>query len=422
MCRSAFAIFYLQREFVCATMSRTGLKESDLRDQKLVGMSVDLIVEQALGRCGLDVIEAESFREGLGIFVKGMAASPGISTEGRNAIQEICIATLVARLGVEHWMRRHPEAKSSAIESPVFILGAPRTGTTLVSNLLAQDPARRALLRWEASSPAPPAAPGALYTDRRCTEMKLADATALTAHNVAPAIHHEEADGPTECLLMLGLDFKSMLFESLVDNPAYSDWILHTGMASAYECHRMVLQMLQHHNPGKWTLKMPSHAVFIRHMLNAYPDARIIRTHRDPYKAIASLCSLIESLRRQFGEVDPLNLGPAYIEHFVAHLQRPTEVNATLSGGTILDVHYADMIRDPMSQMRRIYEWLQEPFTPVVETRMLHWLAVNPPGRFGRHAYGLERFGLTEAMLSPYFGGYVEQYEVASEGVTEHAS
>lgn len=382
-------------------------------------MLVDQMLDEARRRAELDSFGSDCFLEGLEILGRHIETSRNLNAVGQKSLLEICIANLVNRLRVTDWVRSHPAVLSSSVERPIFILGAPRTGTTLVSNLLAVDPSRRSLLRWEATDSVPPPKKDALRNDSRCIAMKAADASALLSQTTSSSIHHEEADGPTECVVLLAQDFKSMMFEAMAGCPAYSDWILNTDMTSAYDYHSVVLQVLQSETGGTWALKMPSHAVFIRCLLKIYPDARIIWTHRDPYKAIASLCSLIANLRGKFGDVDIHGIGPTYIEHFMAHLQRPMELHTEAGPKAICNVQYIDMVQNPIAEMRRIYEWLGDPFTPSLEAAMEHWLTANPQGRFGRHLYGLEQFGLTEVMLQPFFADYIARYHVPIEGQME---
>ena len=188
-----------------------------------------------------------------------------------------------------------------------MVLGLPRTGTSLASYLLDQDPRRRSLLTWEAEDSVPPSTPETLRTDPRCLKKKgelevLAEG--LKAANI-PLVHWDEADGPTECLFVQNQDFKAYLWESFMPTPEYAEWLLATDMTSAYAYERKVLQMLQSRAPGTWSLKMPSHAVHIEALLATYPDVRIVWAHRDPFQATASFLRLNYLSRSVMGaEVD----------------------------------------------------------------------------------------------------------------------
>jgi hypothetical protein len=377
-------------------------------------MSADsaAIVAEARRITGLNDFDSDSFREGLDIITRNIAINKDLSDAGRRDIREIAIACLSNRLRVAHYARRFPEIRAKAIPKPVFVLGGPRTGTTLVSNLMAADPRRRSLLRWESLDSVPPATQSSLKTDPRCLALKESDKLFF---QVSPELHHEEADGPTEDVILHAQDMKSLLWDSVSDDPIYAYWILHCDKTSMYAYHRLQLQVAQHHTINSWVLKAPSNALFIQGMHREYPDARIIWTHRDPYKALTSLCSLLAAFRTKYGRVDEKSLIPKHIEHFRLHLKRPDELQERLGPGSIYNLRYAQLVTDPVGEMRKIYAWLGDEFTSDVEAGMTKWLSDNPQGRFGKHTYDLARFGGSLEMLRPHFEKYVEKYDITLE-------
>ena len=159
---------------------------------------------------------------------------------------------------VDEFIRKHPGVTDAPIKRPVFILGMPRTGTTMASYLMNADPANRSMLKWEAYTAGRPAAPGALQTDPRCLAEVAKDAAVLKAVPGIAAAHWEPGNEPTECVHLLAQDFRSLMFAVLSDTPTYHDWILFTDMATAYAHRKRVLQVLQSTNGGRWVLKMPS--------------------------------------------------------------------------------------------------------------------------------------------------------------------
>lgn len=370
------------------------------------------IIEAARRTTQLHDFDDESFREGLDLVTRNLAVNPSLSEAGRETIAGIAVACLANRLRVADYARRHPRVMDRPVARPIFILGAPRTGTTLVSHLLAADPARRSLLRWEALDSVPPATEQTLRTDPRCLAMKKADNPALQASS---HIHHEEADTPTECVIIHAQDFKSLLFDVASDDPLYAEWILHCDLAPTYRYHKLELQVLQTHTAGNWALKAPSHALFIHDLLKIYPDARIIWTHRDPYRAFGSLCSLIDAFRRRFSKVDPASLGQKYLEHFKLHLDRPQQVDLR-ERDRIYHLHYARLVRDPLAEMGRLYAWLGETLSDEAADLARRWLRENPRGKFGPHSYRLATYGVSVAELRPHFKPYIERYSVTLDG------
>ncbi len=220
-------------------------------------MTADALASQARERAGLEDFGADSWREGLSILVHTLEVAPDITVTGRNDLYRQYVDALCNRLHVVDYVKQHPEVLGVPIERPVVILGLPRTGTTVASYLLDQDPNRRSLLNWEAGDSVPPATTETLRTDPRCLAKKgVLDgfAEALEASQT-PIPHWEEADGPTECTFVHNQDFKAFLWEAFMPTPAYSDWLLAVDMASAYEYERTLLQNAPVTRPGDLVAK-----------------------------------------------------------------------------------------------------------------------------------------------------------------------
>ena len=172
-----------------------------------------------------------------------------------------------------------------------------RAGTTLLGRLLDQDPGNRSLLRWESADPVPPPAPASRRAGPRVDAAQVAVEMLDQLNPAMRAIHHEDADGPTECIAVMSQDFKSLSWEAITNVPTYGRWLLDVDQRSAYEYHRQVLQILQSGGVrGRWTLKSPHHAIALDALTAVYPDARLVLLHRDPVVLCASVCSLISTL------------------------------------------------------------------------------------------------------------------------------
>jgi len=376
-------------------------------------MTPEAIIAEARRITGLNDFDSESFREGLELVTRNLETNKDLTDKGREFVTGVAIGCLANRLRVADYARRNPDIHDKPIPRPVFLLGGPRTGTTLFSNLMALDPHRRPLLRWESLDSVPPPTQETLRTDPRCLAMKAMDTSFFS---VPSEVHHEEADGPTEDVILHAQDMKGLFWDTVSDDPVYAKWILHCDKTSTYKYHRLQLQVAQHHTINNWVLKAPSNALFIPHMYKEYPDARIVWIHRDPYKALTSLCSLISVFRSRLGRVDEKSLMPKHIEHFKLHLDRPDELQDRLGPGGMYNLHYAKFIADPIGEVRKLYAWLGDDFTPAFERSMRQWLVENPQGKFGKHRYDLARFGGSMEMLRPHFESYVKKYGVALEG------
>jgi hypothetical protein len=374
------------------------------------------LIEQAQRATGLERFDSDSFREGLGVFLDGVnAGSPPEAALER--IRGSVVGALAGRLRTTAYLEQRPELLRRPIERPVFVFGIPRTGTTLLSNLLAADPARRSPLTWEIDEPVPPPTTQALYTDPRALARLEAERRMLAARPDAGKYYRGSAIYPNECIFFMAHDFKALMWESRGKLLNYRDWLLQTDMTSAYRYHKRFLQLLQAEAPGAWNLKMPSHALWLQTLLTVYPDARLVWTHRDPLTATGSFCSLLSLSHQAFtAGVDREWLGRNCSWQALQHAERIMDARAQLGAGRIIDVHYADLMRQPVETMRRLYQSLGDPFTEAAESGMRAWLADNPQDKFGRHEYKLAQFGLSPQQLERMFERYLAHYQVEREG------
>ncbi len=378
---------------------------------------VDELIEDACRATGLTRFDNESFREGLGILVDDVNRDTERAPPFVARFRGDLVAALSGRLKVTAYLEAHPELLQRPIERPVFVMGMPRTGTTMLSNLLAADPARRSPLTWEIDDPVPPATTATLLTDPRALKRLEAERQMLAARPEMGKYYRGSAIYPNECVFIHAHDFKTLMWESRGKLPGYSAFIMSADAGSAYAYEQRFLQLLQAQAPGTWNLKMPSHSLFIPALLRQFPDARLIWTHRDPFAATGSLCSLISLAHRGYtGKVDQAWIAENYPKQVAAHANRAMDARDAIGEERILDVHYVDLMNDPVGTMRTLYAQLGDEWTGAAEAGMRTWLESNPQDKFGRHEYRLAEFGLSKEALEPQFERYLSRYEVAREG------
>jgi len=212
-------------------------------------------------------------------------------------------------------------------------------------------------------------------------------------------------------------DFKSLSWEAITNVPSYSRWLLAVDQRSAYEYHRSVLQVLQSGGVrGRWTLKSPHHAIALDALTATYPDARLVLLHRDPAVLCASVCSLITTLSGTFTDTDHT----AYIaEHWPAMLEesvrRIDEFRDRVPAHPIVDVAYADLVRDPLQTVERIYASIGDELDGPARDAVSRYATDHPKNLRGTHGYDLAAFGLDTAALRERFAGYVDRYGIAAE-------
>jgi Sulfotransferase family len=377
----------------------------------------DGLIAAACQQTGLDDFGGDSFREGLGVFCESAASEAQLNQIGAAVLPGAILSCLTNRLKVVDWVKRHPEASAERIESPTVVIGMFRAGTTFLSYLLEKDERHRPLLRWEAGDSVPPPTPATRRTDARIAAAQAAAAMLDQINPRVRLVQNEEPDGPTECISVLNQDFKSLVWEAMANVPGYGRWLQATDHGSAYEYHRRVLQVLQSGGVrGRWSLKSPHHALHLDALTAVYPDARLVLMHRDPLVLCASVCSLVSTLTKTFSDADHRR----YIaDHWTELLaQSIAKVDAFRDANPtqrIVDVHYAELVRDPMGTMHRVYAAFGDELDAHALRAMTDHIESHPKGRFGRHAYDLSEFGLDAATITAKFRSYVERYDIPVE-------
>jgi len=386
----------------------------------MAGTSAETIIEMARRQSGIDSFDDDGFREGLAIVAEEIVAHPMRTEAGIAMLEQMFAGNLATRLKIAQYRQQHPECAQQKIERPLFIMGLPRTGTTLTAQLLACDPARRPLLKWEMADPVPPARSATLRTDPRCLAMIDADremlANADDATRQILSLQYEAPDGSTECVWPMAHDFRSALVETFLSSNRYTDWLISTDLHPTYEYHHRILQMFHSTAPGEWMLKAPSHLVGLDALLDVYPDARLVWCHRDPFRAAASTFSLqskVQSMSLSGVDFDYLRSGS--VKLLSEHIGRGMALQDRSERDPFHHIYYHRLIDDPIGTVLALYDALGDEFTPEAETAMLQWLAKNPQGRFGRHSYSLEKFGVDRDDLAPVYAEYLERFDVAME-------
>lgn len=373
------------------------------------------VIAAAKAAAGIEAFHSESFREGLALVIESYDNTPSLTARGRQLLEYRLVGLLSQRLKIDDWLQRHPAALTRPIEKPAFILGVPRTGTTLLANLLGLDPQHRMLWSWESDNAVPPVAVGHLLDDPRIATKRKQLETAVAAGFLLP--HFEDAQDPAECIHLMAQDMKCLSLEHMMDYPPYRDWLYNRAdMVAAYRVHQRELQLLQFNVAGRWILKLPSHALNLEALFTVYPDAKGIVLHRNPLIALASYCSLLRHGLSLFHErVDLKSIGAWIYPQVLAHAQRLMEYRDRNPRAAFLDLRYDDFKHDPVATIRHIYDYLEEDLTAPVEQVINEHLAHSPEQPFGKHDYTLEEFGLNRAQMIELFKSYGDRYELVVE-------
>ena len=371
------------------------------------------ILDHAKSETGLSDLGEPLFLEGLNRLIDSINNEANLNEIGIQA-QPIRIQGLLSnRLRFEEDLKKFPEILEQEIIAPIVIVGLPRTGSTMTHRLLASDPNHTAMLWWEGRYPALLSGEKQGDIEARM-ELGKAEVDAVVADSPeALDIHPWDYKGADEEILLLEHNFLSTVPESFMALPSYSEWIEEQDHTLAYEDLKKFIQYLQWQNPGRekkrWVLKSPHHLGFIDKMISVFPDAKIIQTHRDPIKTVPSFCSMCANL------FEPLttNFDKVFIgKHWSNKLTRALNHCMNISEqhpDNFLDLEFLNMIKDPIDEMKKIYEFIGESFGEKTEVAMEAWREENKH-EMGAHKYSLEEYDLTESQINDNFAKYQQKY------------
>lgn len=361
--------------------------------------------------------------EALSMLCNSLEQEARLTTFGRIAMRGLITSSLANRLKVIDWARQHPEVREQEIRAPWIILGLPRTGTTLLSILLGLDPAVRPLLSWEAAGPVPPPNLATAAEDPRIAGTAKMFAQLHELNPPVAAMHPIGATMATECVTLLIFALRTLTFETQFYAPTYGAWLEKADMTGAYGLHRLSLQVLQSKFPTMtWSLKTPQHLWSLNALTAAYPDAKLIWTHRDPAKVVPSVASLVTSMHSLYCESpDPRAIATNWqdkLEFAVqagarfdeAHRNASTDHSAWCS-----HVQYESFVREPISTVENLYAAHDMEIHPLHRHRMKVWLQERGQDAFGRHRYDPAEFGLSEDGVRERFLDYSTRFDIPRE-------
>jgi hypothetical protein len=382
---------------------------------------IDTLVAQACELAGSDDFgEPDGWRDDLALLTDGLVNESHLSDFGVEIAVMDLVGPLTNRLRITQWRKENPAIAAAPIKQPIFIVGQPRTGTTILFDLLAQDPDLRPPLTWEVDAPWPVPQPETYAGDPRIAQIQ---ANLEMSEQIVPGLlaHHPMgALMPQEDVRIWAGQFCSMIFPVQYRLPSYSRWLLYDAdHRNAYRYHRIFLQHLQSGVGGQWLLKSPAHLWQLDTLVSEYPDAVIVQTHRDPLNVISSIASLTDHVRRMASDHrDIAECARQCCEEIVVGLDRSMKVrdSGLLAPGQLVDVQFADFIRDPFTTVRGIYDALGRELTPVAEQRMRDHLVAHP-GDGGGTRYTWSDTGLDADTVREQVAAYQERFGVPTEAL-----
>ena len=371
------------------------------------------IINEAKNQTGLANFGNPLFMNGFEALISSINQEVDLNEIGVEAQKHRLIGILANILRIENALMENPKILEEEIKSPVVIVGLPRTGSTMTHRLLASDPNHTAMLWWEGRYPA------MLEGEKRGNpldrmEMGKAEVEAvMQASPDALTIHPWDYKGADEEILLLEHTFFSTVPESFMRLPSYSNWVESQDHIHAYTQLKKMLQYLQWQNPGRenkrWVLKSPHHLGFIDKLLLVFPDSKVIQTHRDPYKTVPSFCSMCANLFEPISNsYDKEEIGHHWANKLAKVLNHCMKISK-LNKENFLDLEFNKMIKDPISEMTEVYNFIDEDFTDQAENAMKAWKEENKH-EMGAHQYSLKEFNLDDSFIDENFSEYINQY------------
>jgi hypothetical protein len=382
------------------------------------GFDPDAVVAAARAVDGLEDFGDDSYRQPLEKLLWSLGHEAQLNVTGRQVLRQRMVDILATRLRVQYYLQRFPEIVDEAITDPLFIVGLPRTGTTMLHRTIAADHRMYAPLWYEVRYPSPAidwdfTAAG----DGRITAAKAEMAAMLAANPDLLAIHPMDAMGPDEDIMLLEQSFYSFNTQAYANIPSFDAWIESQDHTPGYEYFRLLLQFLQWQKKRsgqrgeRWTLKAPHHLHYMDLVFKVFPDAKVVQSHRDPVETLPSLTSLIAGVWVIYSDsADPVEVGRQWARKFARGMQHTMAVREQMGEGQFLDLWFEDTVSQPLAEIQKVYDFLGMELTPEAREEMARWQEFNRRELRPMHDYSLAQFGFTEAGLKQQFRAYRERF------------
>jgi hypothetical protein len=387
------------------------------------GESIELtssaLMGQAAATIGLDDFGDPSFLEPFEVLLESFRTEASLSGFGRITVAVQLDQLLRNRLLVTDVLHRHPEIHDIEIERPIVIAGLPRTGTTHLQNLIAADPALRFLPYWETLEPVPspgdePDADGVdPRIDRSDAGLVLLDQALpyfQRMYDIGTHHAHEEIN-------LLAIDFSTMYFDTFAPMPTWRQYYIDHDQRSHYTYLKTVLKVLQFLRGGdRWILKSPQHLEQFGPLIDTFPDATVLVTHRDPVSVVASMATMIAyTSRMNLDPIDVTAIGAYWADLLAVMLERCRLDRDLLPSDQSIDIRFDDFMADPSGTIDQIYRLADQPMDAPARAAITDYIDTHGRSRHGGLIYDLADFGLDAGELRQRMIDYTDRFDITYE-------
>ena len=374
-------------------------------------VDAEQITRKAKQSTGLSDLGDGMHEEGMHQLVKAVNSSR-VTHFGKLSSTGFGIDALKNRLMLLDYVKKNLEVENVKIERPIFIVGFPRTGTTLLQNLLHLSDDSRALKFWEITNPIPTSTDTQkdIAQRKRRTKMRLA-----IANFVVPEmkfIHEVRSESLEECWPLMISQFTVLNWDMTGKWPGYGEFMLNHDMKPSYREYKKFLQVMTERVPDKrLILKCPDHMWYLEDLLEVFPDACVVWTHRDPAESIPSYCSLASlNWRLLYGEFNPKEMGPYIEDRFKIGIDRALKAREKIGEERFFDVNFNTLQDDPKKAVNQIMSYFG--LDPVSEEKMERYLTTDRPDNKGKHKYTPDHYGVNPEAVQKRYADYIKRFDL----------
>ncbi|MBT4522215.1 MAG: sulfotransferase [Halieaceae bacterium] len=387
--------------------------------QQPISFTAESLLQAAVEQTGLEDFGADDFRARLKVWMQAINEDSNLNPLGRLGVYGDCLRYAASRLRIEHTLKQHPEIYDIEIRKPIIVAGLPRSGTTHLLNLMSADSRLHSLPYWESCAPVPEAAVGTEIEQDpryvRCSEgweqMRTMMPLIAAMHPMPPEHIHEEIE-------LQGPDFSSYLLEWIAHVPRWRDYYLQHDQTPHYHYMKKVLQIIQWYRGDKrWVLKSPQHMEQLKPLMNTFPDATVVITHRDPVSVIQSAATMLtygDRVRNK--RVDAGATLDYWTQRIETILRACVRDRDAVSPDQSIDVLFHEFMAQEVATVEQIYSKADLPMTDQARAELDAYIASNPRGKHGQVIYNLRKdFGAEPQQVRERFGFYMERFPVRLE-------
>ncbi|MES2497963.1 MAG: sulfotransferase [Pseudomonadota bacterium] len=352
--------------------------------------------------------------ENLDALIPILNSEAELTEVGVGGAEAMIVTALSNRLRHVDLIKRHPEILDEKVDVAAVVVGLPRTGSTMLHRMLSSAPGMTGVKWWEAQNYAPfPGEERGKPDGRRDAAKYYLDYMLEHAPDLM-SIHPMSIDQSDEELIILGLLFSSTMIEGMYHVPSYAHWLIDNSRTRCYADLKEILQSLQWQDPARrgvqWVLKTPGHLMALDGVLETFPEAKIVMTHRDPVQTVPSYCSMMTTLYHMASTVDREKIGAFWSKRLAELLDLFMSVRAKAGPDSFIDVRYTDTTTKPVEEGKRVLTEAGIEITPEIVAGMAEWVEANKREGRAPHLYALEDFGLTREQVEADFADYRAAY------------